>query len=191
MSGLYIYGQPEQDPGLKLLTTGEETVSRLIAQSNSAVTMSTQGMRLAYFTARKSQTATQVRIISGATAAGATPSLVRVGIYTVAANGDITLAASTPNDTTLLASTSTVYSKSLSASLTLNKGGRYAFGLLIVTAAATPTLVGLSTTAGSSVEAGQAPKVASFIAAQADLPNSVVSGSLSDSHLTLYGVVLP
>jgi len=57
------------------LTVGESTIGRFNVNSGS-ITMTSQSLRLAYFTARKSETVASVRLISG-TAAGATPTLGR------------------------------------------------------------------------------------------------------------------
>lgn len=134
-------------------------------------------LRMGFFTPSRSLTATQVRIISGTTAAGATPTLVRVGLYLIAANGDGTLVASTANDTTLLAGTNTVYTRALSASYAISAGQRYSTGVLVVTAATAPTLQGgISSLAGA--ECLQAPAFSAYLSGLADLPASFTSGSL-------------
>lgn len=171
-----------------LFTAGQETLDRRVFTGLAGASASGQ-LRLAYFTARKSETITQVRTVSGA-AAGATPTLVRIGIYSVAANGDLTLIASTPNDTTLYATANTVYTKALTASFNTVKGTRYAIGILVVTAAALPTLVGLSGASGMASEHGLAPRAAGFVAA-ADLPSTQTEASLSNSLAYWYVHLIP
>jgi hypothetical protein len=156
----------------------------------SQVTMTSQLLRLSFFTAKSSYTATQVRLLSGTTAAGATPSLVRAGIYSVAVNGNITLIASTASDTALFAAATTVYTKSLSASVDIVKGTRYALGELVVTAATAPTVPGASVGLNGS-ECAVAPRLCATLASQSDLPSSVVNASLGQTTSRIYGVVLP
>lgn len=172
-----------------LLTTGEGCFPRDKVVANTVPT-GNQSLRLSYFTARKSETITQVRILSGGTAAGATPTLVRVGLYTVAANGDITLVASTANDTTLLASGSTSYTKALQASYAKVAGQRYAVGILVVTGATAPTVCG-GPNFINATESGLAPKLGGLVGSQADLPSSVVAASVSDGAQRPYVVMLP
>jgi hypothetical protein len=171
------------------LTTGQETFDRTLV-NNVAGSGATQSLRLTYFTARKTETITQVRVITGTTAAAATPTLVRFGIYSVAANGDIALIASTPNDTTLLAAVTTAYTKALSVSVGLVAGTRYAFGILVVSAVAMPSYPCLFTNL-LNTEFGQAPRVCALVGSQTDLPASVVNASITAAALAIYSVVLP
>lgn len=171
------------------LTSGESTIPRLLADNVASLAMTSQLLRLAFHTAKKTETITQVRVMTGTTAAGATPSLVRIGVYTVDTAGDLTLVASTANDTALLAGANTVYTKALSASFTKSAGQRYAFGLLVVTAAAAPTIVGALIP--GSTEGGVAPRLNANVAAQADLPATVAAGSLAGTTGIIYGVVVP
>lgn len=174
-----------------LLTTGEETLSREMADS-TAVSSSTSGsLRLTYFTARKSETITQVRLYSGGTAAGATPTLCRIGLYTVAANGSLTaLVASTTNDTALFAAANTAYTKSWSSSYAKVAGQRYALGVLVVSGAAMPTFLGR--VLGSAAEASTiAPILSASVSGQSDLPASVALGSLGTSGNRIYAALLP
>lgn len=171
---------------LTAVTTGEESFSRVLCSSQ--VTMTSQSLRLGYFTARKTETITSLRASVGSTAAGATPSLVRYGLYTVAATGDITLVASTANDTTLLAATNTGYSKATSASYIKSQGQLYAFGALVVTAATAPALASVVLPVG---EVLIAPRLGGTVAAQADLPATVAFASIATTSAGLYGVCLP
>lgn len=195
MSGLGLsqngtYATVEEAAVGNLLTTGQATIARDLVQS-AAVGSTAGTLRLTYFTARRSETVTQVRVWSGSTAAAATPTLVRIGLYSVAANGDVTLVASTASDTALFAATHTSYTKAFSASYDLVKGQRYAVGILVVTGAAAPTYHGATVFPGSGAEATAAPRLAASVGSQTDLPASVVSGSLSNSGNRIYSVLLP
>lgn len=170
-----------------LLTNGESSFPRIsISQSNSS---GSGNLRLAFFTARKTETITQVVAFTGTTAAAATPTLCRIGIYSVAANGDLTLVASTANDTTLFASTSTAYTRTLSASWSKVAGTRYAIGALVVSGATMPMLIGTSVIV-SAVAAGP-PLISAAISGQTDLPASVLSASVTAGLSRPYMEMLP
>lgn len=169
------------------LTVGQESVPRLLAASSATMTSGT--LRLSYFTARKTDLVGSLRVNTGTTAAGATPTLIRLGIYTIAANGDITLAASTVNDTALLAVGSTAYTKALSSAYQVNAGQRYAVGLLVVTGATAPTVHAASANLG--IETWTAPRMSAGITGQTDLPSSVVDASQSVSAANPFIVLVP
>jgi hypothetical protein len=175
-----------------LLYAGEETMSRRLV-SNGGVAQGNQALRLAYFTAKKSETITQVKLATSSTAAAATPTLIRVGIYTVAANGDLTLVASTPSDTTLLAAASTAYAKALSAALAKVDGQRYAVGVLVVTGAAAPTIQGASggDAYAQSGSLGNGQRISGLVAGQADLPSTITAATVTNSASTPYVELLP
>jgi hypothetical protein len=145
---------------------------------SSTVTTGTQVLRLAFFTPQASTVPVGFAVVeSGGTAAAATPTLVRIGVWTVNAAGDLTaLVASTANDTALLAAANTEYPKALQTPYAFIGGQRYAAGILVVTAAAAPTLNGkfTSTAAGRT----RPPRVTATISGQADLPATVAVGSL-------------
>lgn len=169
------------------LTTGQSTIARRLVTSSTLP--STNGViRLTYFTARKSETVTQVRVPCGATAsAGST--LQRIGLYSIDGSGNLTLVASTPNDTALWASPNTGYTKAFSASYALTRGTRYAIGLLVVGTTTAPTFMG--TGAGAGSEFGQSPRLAALLSGKTDLDASVSVGSLTDTAAQYYMVLLP
>jgi hypothetical protein len=172
------------------LESGEETVPRHFGGATST-TMTSQTLRLAYFTARKSELISNVRIFSAGTAAGATPSLIRVGIWTADLDGALlALVGSTASDTALLAGTFTAYTKALSASFTKVAGQRYAAGLLVVTAAAAPTIPTLGANIAGT-EAKIRPVISGQVTAQADLPSTLVAGSVGYSMNSPYLVLVP
>jgi hypothetical protein len=176
-----------------LLTVGEETISRDLATGSSG-TAATGVLKLTYFTARKTETTTQVRVITGGVAAAATPTICRIGLYTIDASLAGALVASTTNDTTLFSSTNTAYTKSWTSSYAKLSGQRYALATIVVSAAATPNWTGEATVASTAARAENAidPRVNGILTAQSDLPSSFTNASLSnivDSRS--YAVILP
>lgn len=168
------------------LALGQESVPREFA--TSLITMSSSNLRFSFFTARKSETITKIRTVSGA-AAEATPTLCRVGLYEVSAAGDLTLVASTANTTSLWAAASTGYDTALSASYDVVAGVRYAVGLLCVTAASAPTAAGA--VSGPSADVGRAPRISGVVGGQTNLPSTVLAASVTDSTNRPYAVLLP
>lgn len=133
-----------------------------------------------YRTATVGGTVTTAQTQTGGTAAAATPTLCKVGLYTVDSSGNLTLVASTANTTSLWAGTFTSYETALTQSYNIIPGQRYAAGVLIVTAGAAPTLNGVNATWETDVTA-RSPRVAASISGQTDLPSSVAAGSLSNT----------
>jgi hypothetical protein len=169
------------------LTAGEATMDRRETVS-AASTLSAGSLRLTYFTARKTETVANVRTITGTTAAaGAT--LCRVGVYSVAANGDLTLVASCASDTALWSATSTRYTKALSASFVKKRGQRYAVGCLVVGATTAPNVHGQSSLHAD--EAGEAPRLCGVLTGQTDLPSSVAAGSVVNTTIQVYAALIP
>ena len=171
-----------------LLASGEETFARGTMNSTAGIAPVSGSMRFSYFTSRKSETTTQVKVYVGGTAAGATPTVCRIGLYTVAASGDLTLVASTANDTALFNSSGAV-TKAWSSSYAKVSGTRYAVGLVVVSGATMPTFSG--SVIGQGVEALVAPALSSSLAGQTDLPSSVAAGSLGNTGQRLYAAILP
>lgn len=179
--------------GSGLVSSGVESFPRALAISSVAT--GSGHLRFTYFTCPKSFTATQLSAYSTGTPAAATPTLVRYGLYTVASNGDLTLVASTTNDTAVFSVASTQYTRAISGpsaitSYAMVTGQRYAFGVLIVTGVATPTMWGWQTPLGAI--ANLEPKLGSCLTGQADLPASITSASLSNAQAAFpAGLILP
>lgn len=174
----------DTDPDL--LTSGEETFERLYATGN--LQTGTGQLILTYFTARKTETINNVRTMTQSTGAG-TPTLCKVGIYSVAAGGDLTLVASTANDTTMWAGTFSGYTRALSSSWSKVAGQRYAFATLFVGTTG-PRLFGVSPALGA--EGGTAPRINGSVAGQSDLPASIAAGSVTNSQgFSVYGTMTP
>lgn len=173
-----------------VLTTGEEVFDRQQVGSTS-IAMTSGILRGAYFTARKTELITQVRMWTGAVAAGATPSLVRVGVWEANDDGSLgSLVASTTNDTALLSAINTQYTKSFAASFRKMRGRRYFVGLLVVTAATAPQMTGATFGAQGSIF-GQSPVLGLGLGGQADLPATLSTGSVVPGVSRPYFVLLP
>jgi hypothetical protein len=185
---IYVNGYSHKDT-LDALSVGQEMFSRRLINNTSVSAGATGKMLLTYFTSRKSETVSQVRMFSSGTASG-TPTVVRIGLYTVASNGDLDLVASTPNDTALFAGTYATYTKAFSASYSLVAGTRYALGLCIL-AATVPLLYGTSTS--FAAEAIIAPRLGGTVASLTDLPLTVAAASVTvtNAHLQPYAALLP
>lgn len=149
----------------------------------SSQTQTSGQMRLSYFTPNRTRTLTTSLSYAGSTAAGATPTVCRVGLYSVASSGDITLVASTANDTALWASINTEYPKDFSAPYTVTAGQRYALGVLVVSGATIPSFSGIGLPASATA---RAPRRAGLIGSLSDLPASAVNASISNSQIWLY-----
>lgn len=184
MSGTEARFQNAQAPGegelygaLMGLNNGFSSVARFGAQQQA--TTGTQILNLTYFKAPRYLHGVAAKVYTGSTAAAATPTLVRYGLWTsdITTGALLALVASTPNDTTLFAGTNLGYSKNWSTPYDFIKGQYYAVGILIVTAAAVPTLFGVGGANGFVVN-NTVPRVASSASGQADLPATLAAGSL-------------
>lgn len=174
------------------LSVGEAVFDRQFMAVASLATIS-QNLRLCYFSARKTEVTTQVRVGTGTTSAAATPTLCRIGLYEIADDGGGSLVASTVNNTALFASTATAYTVPWSASYVKIAGRRYALGVLVVSAVATPTMVGhalLISTFGQA-EYAVAPRLNGLLTGQSDLPSTFTDLSLSSPTGRIYAVLLP
>jgi hypothetical protein len=170
-----------------LLTSGESSLPRDLA--TSAQTLTSGNLRLRFFTARKTEDITKVRTYTGNTAAGATPTLCRVGIYSVDSGGDLTLVASIVNDTALWAGTQTAYERSLSATWSKVAGQRYAVGALCVTGATAPLIAGaLPSSTGLGA---RPPRTTGLLSGQTDLPSPITAGSIGDSAASIFVEMIP
>ena len=185
------YKYPVDTADLELvneLTTGESTLPRRYCiYSNLGLTNGY--VRLTYFTARKTETVTQVRTICTVAAVGST--LSKVGVYSVATNGDLTLVASTANlSATLWIATNTAYTSAFAASFTKTRGTRYAVAELAVGTSTAPQLWGLGNVLIAS-EVGVAPRLTGHIVSQTDLPSTISAASVQDSAHNIYAALLP
>ena len=90
----------------------------------TAPTVASGTVTFNYFTAAQTEVVSTITAWTSATQAAATPTVCRMGVFSVAANGDLTPVGVTPNDTTLFLTANTAYAKNLSASFTKVAGQR-------------------------------------------------------------------
>jgi len=172
------------------LATGEATYRRGDVVAANVPSLS-QFLRLVFFTAQKSFTTTQVRVIGGATAAAATPSLCEIGLFEINAAGAGTRVALIANDTSLFATMNSSYTRSWLASYNVVAGQRYALSWLVVTAVAAPTYSGVLLTVPMDIEAAFPPRVTGRLNNQTATPASITAASVIGSNTRPYGVILP
>ncbi len=168
---------------LNLLTSGEEVIPRDMVQNDFGLDSGT--VFFSYFTARKTETITQVRTAVAATA-GAALTIARIGIYTISA-GTLTLAQSTANDTALWNVAFTATNKALSGSFSKVAGTRYAVALLAV-GTTMPVLECIQIRYQS---AALAPRIAGELAGQANLPASQAEAGLTAGSRRFQAILLP
>lgn len=176
------------------ISSGESNISRAAA-SGSCGQLSTGILYLVYFTARKTESVVSLRVGTNTTAAGATPTLCKVGFYSVASpydeTADLTLLGSTANDTSLFSAASTMYTRALTAPASKVAGQRYAVGVLVVSGAAMPSLQGVAASGAASSEWAVAPIMSSYIASQSDIAGNVTSTLTVPSSRLFYAAALP
>lgn len=168
---------------------GIESMPR--AMTTSGQNLNNGQLRFSHFTPTTSLTATSVVTETSSIAAGATPTLCRIGLWEVAENGDLTLVASTANNTALWSAPNTKYDTPLVLPVDIIAGRRYALGVLCVTAASAPQIVGWSAVYGNDLFL--APTLTSQVAGggQTDLPASIPFASTAASFSRHYAVFLP
>lgn len=158
-----------------------QTVDRNLAAAGIAITSARRYLN--FFTALVPLSFTKIDILTGA-GAPVSVTAARLGVYTVAANGDCTLVARTANDATIAAAASTEYQKDLDttggfpASYQLTPGARYA-AAFFVTAGTPPTILGFAI--GSALAAA-APRLTGFdnSGAGADLNATITAANLAN-----------
>jgi hypothetical protein len=176
------------------LASGEAIMDPSHPHSNVASLGASGTLNLTGFRALNTRGYTQVRIFTGTTAAAATPTLARIGLYSIAADGTATLEAATANDTALFNAANTAFTKTLSSTFNAVAGNNYALGVIVVSGAAVPSFIGVaqSTSAGFLASLlGAAPKASSVFAGQTDLPASISNANQTPSALNIQAVLLP
>lgn len=172
------------------VTIGEETLRR--TSVNSTVVGGASGqLRPVFFDCRKTEVTTQVRVYTGGTAAAATPTLCRIGLWTADEDGALLdLVAATANDTSMFSATATAYTRNWATSYQKVAGQRYAVGVLQVSGATVATFVGLSLS--YSAIAVTSPVLTTLSAAGlTDLPTSAAASPTGSGAGLLYAEVLP
>lgn len=197
--GLHLTADPAASTGLAWrsadpyrLAAGATTLPRWIMGGNTGVSVGSSGtLRLMYFQAPRAELISQLAIVTGTTAAGATPTLCKMGVWIVAANGDLTLVGATANDTTLFAGASTRNLRSILASYTSVAGQYYACAPLVVTAAAMPTFAGISLNAATAQAFSSAPRLTGQVTGQTDLPAFISAASIVASNAGIGMEIIP
>lgn len=159
-----------------------ETIPAIYCTSSAS--LSTGDVAFAYFTPQQGQAITQLTTVStGATQVGAT--LIKFGLYTVASNGDLTLAARTVNGSgTAWASTTALSTLALDSAInpggtyTLVSGQRYAFAVLGVGMSTAAKLLGNFQT--SSGATNFALTRTGHIGSQTELATTYTNGAISN-----------
>jgi hypothetical protein len=155
-----------------------ETIPRMLCTVNFA--LGTGSQRFTYFTAYRNLTVSNVTLYT--TTAGSGLTMSRVGLYTVdAATGDVTLVASTANDATFLATSQTVFTRSLNVSYSLVAGTQYSVGVLCVGAGA-PGLAAASNVSSLYSLFAALPRLAGYAATQTDLPSSFAASGMGTAN---------
>lgn len=169
-----------------------ETMDRRDASSGS-ISPANGVVQFTYFTAALSEAITKLGMDTRGTAA-TTTTFARLGLYTVAANGDLTLVARTANTTTFASATFTPYDIALDAtggfvtSYSLVGGLRYAIGIIMVGMTVAPILYGVATPrAGTGIVLSRKMTAGG----QTDLPTSLASGSMSADSNQYYATLTP
>lgn len=167
----------------------ETTIDRTDITSTPA--LATGLATYTYFTSTVAGTFTKLRSVTGGTAAAATPSLNKMALYSVAANGDMTRKAITAHAATTWDTINTRYDIATVASYTVAVGERLAFAILCVTAGAAPTLLG-RTLSGTAVgaEAAVQPRISAQLAGQSDLGATVLDSAVASSVNLFYGALI-
>jgi hypothetical protein len=197
ISGNHLLGARNTNPlpyrvrsdSMGMLRLGAENMPRWAANNSTGITMTSGAVRFSYFVAPRNMALTRLSVSSGTTAAAATPTLARAGLYSVAGNGDLTQLAATTSDTGMFAAALTPYSRALSTTVTLTEGQAYAVATVVVTAAAAPTVQGAL--AGTGGDNSLAPRLSGVLTAQTDLAASYTAGQVANSQSIPYVQALP
>lgn len=178
------------DPDQLPASVGIVVPNRWFAASASAPVTTSGTIRFTCFTSPYSITISKMAMTTGSTAAGATPTLCRYGLWSIdLTTGAATLVASTANDTTMFNGTAQRNERPFTTPYALVAGLRYAYAPIIVTGAALPTFVGQSIN-GAVDQAARLPRATGQLAGQADLPASVANGSFLVSNSALQAELL-
>lgn len=173
--------------GIDELDSGEATISRYAPMTG--VSYGSSGtMLLTYKKAVKTETVTKLEMAS-TTAAGATPTLIRLAVYEVDdVTQDLTLVASTASDTSVFSSANTSYEVPLESSWSKVAGTTYAYAVLVVTASTLPTLVGQAHATSAAIQniLSYSPKVNGSVTSITDLPSTVLSADVATTNRVLW-----
>lgn len=172
---------------------GEATIDRYAASSVGGA-LGASNIMLTGFTALHTETCTQITSYTTATAAGATPTLCRMCVYSVDPNtGIIFLQAATANDPTLWSAPNTRWVSPLTTPFNKVANSFYMLGMIIVTAAAVPTMVwaGSSGVAMFTAASSAIPPVTGRVVGQSDLPTAIARANYNLAYAPFFMEVLP
>ncbi len=192
LSSSQISGLDTKLSELDILTSGESSIDRKAPLTGISYG-SSGNVLLTYRRATKTETVTKLQAACG-TAAGATPTLIKFGVYSVnESTGELTRVATTASDTSVFAAANTGYELTLTTPWQKQAGVMYAYALLIVSAQTLPTIVGFAHAASAAVNAILAlpPRVTGTVTSQTDLPATVAGGSVSVSNRAIWMHALP
>lgn len=159
---------------------GESALTRVAGYNNGSATASQQ-LRLTGFLCKRTEVVNNIAFNSGATAAAATPTLVKFALYE--RNSDASaynLVAVTANTIATFATVNTRYVLPTLASFIKQQGREYLVGNLVVTGAAPPTFqCGVAGTLPSNfTPMVQTPVRSAVLTGQADIPPSFLVSAL-------------
>lgn len=166
-----------------------ETTPRML--SSGTVTLANGTMLVTHFTAMLDKTVTTLQFycVTAATFGGG--ALFRLGLCSVASNGDLTLLAATASDLTLIQSNGGTNTKAFDGvtgtspgSVAMVRGNRYAIVVLATGMSSAGSIRGVAL--GAAGMTARAPRMAGSVAGQTDLPSSVVSASISNNANVLH-----
>ncbi|HSD56026.1 MAG TPA: hypothetical protein VLA92_02635 [Candidatus Saccharimonadales bacterium] len=166
------------------IATGEEVLPRL--HSIGAQGLDAGSVHLTYFTARKTETINNIRMLTDATPATGT-TLARMGIYSVDGGGNLALLAASANDVTIFDDAYSPYLKALTAPFAKVKGTRYAIGVLF-TGTTPPTITGMTV---SGADSSLPPRLCGLLAGQTDLPANITAGSVAEDYRLFQTTITP
>lgn len=170
----------------ELLTTGEEAIARG-AVGPGEYPLDSGKLFFTIFTARKTEPITQVRTGVYGTASGGL-TVARVGIWSVAAGGDLTPVTASDNDTGLWNSTFSNHTATLADTWNKVAGVRWAFGLLAVG----DDMPVLGAQGVKYLDGSDPPVLQAELGGQTDFPEGVIAaGSLSAGYRRYQAIFLP
>lgn len=178
-----VFQRMLQADDLSIMQGSYETIPRYAATS-ATVPATSGAMRWGFFTAQDASVISKITVQGGTTAAAATPTLVRCGLYTWVPGVGMTLVASSASNTAAFAVASTETDFALTTPFQLTAGQRYAVALLVVTTVTAPTYYG--TTASLGLANSHEPRMSGTTTGQTDLPSTVSPGAIGVSTTIPY-----
>ena len=188
------YNQSDWVP-LDLLGYLDNAIETAPRRGDFSVTLTSGRIYLSYVTAYRTQAITQLGTVCRLTAVGTLTSH-RLGVYTIADSGDLTLAARTASQVAgTYSSTLTEYPYALDttggfpATYVLQKGVRYAFGMITVFASTAPAVKG-DTVNLATATLIRPPRLSAHVAGQTDLLTTITAASFGSTNDTVYQFAL-